>query len=125
MKYGPERLLDELLSVGYTATLTRASDGNLYAVVPNFKILLGRFANQTIELGLLATPDFPNTVASAIHVKTQPPLLDYQDTIPGIRNIIQSPLGEDWRYWSKGFRWNGENTFRRLISQINEVFLNV
>jgi hypothetical protein len=122
--YGPLQLLSELSELGLKAELLQASDGNSYAVISAFEIQLGRFANRIIGLGILATPDFPCTVASAIHVKAEPQLFDYQDTVANIRNIIQSPLGGEWRYWSKGFDLQGERSVRRLISKINEVFLN-
>jgi hypothetical protein len=75
--YGPLQLLSELSELGLKAELLQDSDGNSYAVISAFEIQLGRFANRIIGLGILATPDFPCTVASAIHIKAEPQLFDY------------------------------------------------
>jgi hypothetical protein len=51
-------------------------------------------------------------------------LYEYEDTAPNVRNITRSVLGPEWRYWSHNFGWQGERSARRLISQINGIFLN-
>jgi hypothetical protein len=117
-------LLSDLLALGLRVELLTAPDGTPFVVTPEFEISCGRFVGRVISLGLQATPDFPRTVASAIHVRADPQLLEYGDTIPGKRNITRSVLGPDWRYWSFNFGWNGERTARRLISQINTIFAN-
>jgi hypothetical protein len=122
--YGPERLLDELRAVGHEADLVSATDGTLFVVIGRFAVPCGRFASRVIELGIQATPDFPRTVSSAIHVRTTPQLYDYGDTCPGVRNITTSVLGPEWRYWSHNFGWRGDKSARRLMSQINTVFAN-
>ena len=76
-----------------------------------------------IDLGLLATPDYPRTVGSSIHVRAAPQLFDY-GSVPGVRNVIESGLGSEWRYWSHNFGWTGERSTRRLISQVNTIFAN-
>jgi hypothetical protein len=85
---------------------------------------LGRFAGRTIDLGIPATPDFPRTVGASIHVRCSPQLLEKTDSAPNIRNIIDSPLGAEWRYWSNNFAWQGEaeRSAARLMSKINGVF---
>jgi len=122
--YGPERLYAELRDLGFEVRKELADNGTPFAVIEEFEVPSGRFMGRTIELGLQATADFPRTVASAIHVRADPQLLDYGDTEPGVRNITQSPLGPEWRYWSHNFGWNGEKSARRLLSQINTVFAN-
>jgi hypothetical protein len=61
-------------------------------------------------------------VASAIHVRANPQLLDNGDSVPGKRNITNSALGAEWRYWSHNLGWADPKTARRLISKVNKVF---
>lgn len=122
--YGPERLISDLNSLGYQADLVKAHDGTTYAVTRNYEIPIGRFAGRVIDLGVLATSDFPRTVGASIHVLATPQLFDFKDSVPGVRNIIKSALGPDWRYWSHNFNWSDGKTTRRLMSQINGIFGN-
>jgi hypothetical protein len=122
--YGPERLFNDLSDLGFDGELVTAKDGNQFAIIHNYEVLLGQFAGRVIDLGIPATVDFPRTVGSSIHVRAKPQLFEKQN-IPGVRNITDSILGEEWLYWSRNFGWaGGERTARRLISQINEVFNN-
>ena len=121
MNYGPQRLISELSHMGFDAELVEAG-GNQFAVIRNYEVQIGRFTGRVIDLGLLATPDFPRTVASAIHIKSEPQLLEKTDSKPNLRNIQDSALGGEWRYWSHNFQWTEERTTRRLISQINGIF---
>ena len=75
-----------------------------------------------IDLGLIIPPDYPRRVHSSIHVKATPQLFEKTDTIPGVRNIINSGLGLEWRYWSYSFKTAPEGTAKHLMSQINGVF---
>jgi len=122
--YGPPRLIAELQALGHPAEEHLAQDGSRFALIPGFVVSCGRFTGRQIDLALQATADFPRTVASAIHVRANPQLFDYQDTQPNVRNITQSILGPDWRYWSHNFGWQGEKSARRLMSQINGIFVN-
>jgi hypothetical protein len=120
--FGATRLLAEIRALGHEAELVTGTKGHPFVVIDPFEVSLGRFAGRTIGLGLQATPDFPRTVASAIHVRSAPHLLECQDSVPKVRNIQPSELGAAWRYWSKNFGWTGESTARRLMSQINQIF---
>ena len=122
--YGPARLIDDLRVLGYDVQEVTTSGGDKFAVVASFKIPGGRFVDRSVDLGIQATPDFPRTVASAIHVRAVPQLYEMSDSLPNVRNIQASALGSEWRYWSHNFGWQGERTARRLISQINGIFLN-
>lgn len=122
MIFGPDRLRTELVSIGFAAERVTAPDGTQFVVIRQFEIPVGRFVGRVIDLGLQATPDFPLTVASAIHVRSEPHILDLSDTIPGSRNITHSALGPDWRYWSHNLGWSDPKTARRLISKVNKVF---
>jgi hypothetical protein len=122
--YGIERLVADLRDLGYEVREVTAPNGQKFAVISPFPIPGGRFAERLVDLGLQGTPDFPRTVASAIHVRANPQLYDYSDKVPNVRNITKSALGPDWRYWSHNFGWQGERNARRLMSQINGIFLN-
>jgi hypothetical protein len=122
--YGLPRLIEELLALGYEVREVTASNGEKFALLTPFTVPGGRFADRVIDLGIQGTADFPLTVASAIHVRATPHLYDTSDSVPNVRNIQPSALGSDWRYWSHNFGWQGERSARRLISQINGIFLN-
>jgi len=120
--YGPPRLLAELQGLGYSAEIVPCGDIHFVAI-RDYRIEVGRFAGRTIDLALPATQDFPRTVGSSIHIRADPQLLEYQN-IPNVMNIIQSPLGVDWRYWSHNFNWAGEcdRSAARLLYKINAIF---
>jgi hypothetical protein len=120
--YGPSRLLSDLISLGHDAVEVRAADGTPFVVLRAFTVPCGRFADRTVDLALQATADFPRTVASAIHVRAFPQLFETSDSVANVRNITQSALGHDWRYWSHNFGWNEERRARRLMSQVNRIF---
>ena len=122
--YGAARFTDELTQLGYKPKLITISDNHQYIILENYQVMLGRFADRIIDLGMLITQDYPASVASAVHVKSNPQLLEKNDSIPNIRNITDSDLGSDWRYWSINFNWKNEFSARRLMSQINTVFQN-
>lgn len=122
VSYGAARLLDEVLRLGYRAELVTSSKNRPFVVLRAYVVELGRFAGRTIDLGLQATADFPRTMSSAIHVRAAPQLFEKCDTAPGVRNIIDSELGPEWRYWSHNFGWSREKSARRLISQVNRIF---
>lgn len=120
--FGLSRLCSDLSALGLEVAEVAAPDGSQFAVIPTYEVGCGRFVGRVIGLGLQATPDFPRTVASAIHVRAHPQLYDFADTVPGLRNIARSALGPEWRYWSHNFGWSGEKSARRLLSQINTIF---
>jgi hypothetical protein len=122
--YGPERLLSDLAELGYPVEQVVA-DRILYVVIPSYEIEVGRFQGRVIDLAIPSTPDFPRTAAPSIHIRANPQLLEKTDSIQGVRNIIDSPLGPEWRYWSRNFCWNGtEKSTRRLMNQIKGIFAN-
>jgi hypothetical protein len=122
--YGPARLIEDLRALGHDVQEVTASNGEKFVVLASFTVPGGRFADRAIDLGIQATPDFPRTVSSAIHVRATPQLYDTGDSVPNLRNIQPSVLGSEWRYWSHNFGWQGERSARRLMSQINGIFLN-
>ena len=124
MKFGSERLKEDLDLLGHPAEQIEDPQKNQFVVIHGYTVELGRFAGRVIDLAVPAPANFPQGVASAIHLRSSPHLLDTGDSVPNVRNITASSLGAEWRYWSKNFEWVGEKTTRRLLSQINEIFLN-
>lgn len=120
MTYGPQRLISDLIGLGYQAELVNAG-GIEFAIIRKYEVEIGRFRGRVIDLGIMATADYPRTVTSAIHVCAEPQLLE-TGNLPEVRNITSSQIGGEWRYWSHNFQWNEERTTRRLVSQINGVF---
>ena len=121
---GPEKLVAELRELEFDAEIVKGADDQNYVVIHDYEIQVGRFAGRVIELAVFAMPEYPRNVASAIHVKVEPQLYEKSDSVPNVRNITDSSLGPEWRYWSHDFKWNGEKNARRLISQINTIFQN-
>lgn len=120
--YGPEKLKRDLEALGFKVTEMQGTDAQPYEVILGFEVPSGRFAGRIIDLGLQALPNYPQGAPAAIQVRAMPQLFEPTDTASGVRNIKASPLGPDWRYWSKNFNWECEKTTRRLISQINKIF---
>lgn len=121
--FGPERLLKELVDLGYEPELVTDKGGQQYVILRKYEVPLGRFSGKLIDLGLLATSDFPKSVGASIHVRAAPQLFEKSDTQANVRNIIDSGLGAEWRYWSKNFNWNQQQqTARRLMAQIAGIF---
>jgi hypothetical protein len=121
--YGPERLFSDLVELGHWVERVKAKN-IIYMVIPGYEIEVGRFQGRVIDLGIPSTPDFPRTAAPSIHIRANPQLLEKSDSLPNVRNIIDSPLGPEWRYWSRNFGWNGEKSTRRLMNQIKGIFAN-
>ena len=121
--YGPERLQVDLKALGFETETIRIDNNIVYILISKFQIQSGRFAGRIVDIGFQATPDYPQSVSSAMHVRSQPHLFDCEN-IAGVRNIIQSALGEAWRYWSLAFssNWDSSIGTRRLVSLVNEVF---
>lgn len=129
MNYGIDRLVAEIAALGHTnaSKAQVAQPGSTevlnYAVIPDYEVQIGRFAGRVIELALPAPADFPRSVGASIHVRADPQLLEIEN-VPNVRNIITSPLGSEWRYWSHNFNWSGERdkSTARLFAQINGIF---
>src|SRR5882724_8853237 len=103
--YGPDRLIQDLIALGFAIEKVTTKCGAIFAVASAFDVPAGRFGGRVIGLGIQSTADFPRTVHSAIHVNASPQLYDCNDSVPNVRNIQKSILGDEWRYWSKNFNW--------------------
>jgi len=125
MNVGKEKLFDDLIILGYQVEHISDSKGNNYVVIKDFSIPIGQFAGRNIDLAIPVPNDYPRVVGPCIHIKATPQLLDNKDTIKGKRNIINSPLGNDWKYWSFRFNLSPQNPTKDLISQIHGIFKNI
>lgn len=123
--YGIDRFLQDLFDFKYDPEKLVAANNTNYAVIRNFEVPIGRFQGRIIDLGLPVPNDYPRLVGSSIHIKSDPQLLEYTDTIPNVRNIIVSPLGAEWRYWSYRLEAFPENTIQNLIYQIHGIFQRI
>lgn len=125
MIYGVLRLLEDLSVLNYAGlTIIQDSEGKEYVMFSQYEVQIGVFTGRVIDLAIPATPDFPRTVGSSIHIRSTPQLLEKQN-IPGKRNIIDSKLGIDWRYWSFQFTATETETAKNLMEQVNGVFRNI
>ena len=126
--FGLDRMISDLHVLGFDRVeRMTVNGGTKFAVIRDYMVPVGRFAGSVIDLAIPAPADYPKTFGSSIHVRANPQLLEC-GSVANVRNITASKLGEEWRYWSKNFngsRGTGERDTRRLLSQINEVFLNV
>ena len=124
MGFGVDRLIEDLRGLGHEQVeLAQGNDGNPFAVLRSFTIPLGRFGGREIDRALPAPPNYPQGVGAAIHVRAAPQLLP-DGSVAGVRNVIASPLGPDWRYWSHNFGWSCERSTRELLVQVNRIFLD-
>ena len=120
--FGPEKLIAGLHELGMNPERVEVP-GCTFAVIREYLVEAGRFDGKVVDLGLQCTADFPMTVHSSIHVKANPHLFPFGN-IQNVRNIQPSLLGPEWQYWSKNFNWRNDGTVRRLLSQINRIFLD-
>lgn len=123
--YGIDRFLYDLTDSGFMIEKMVVADNTNYAVIRNFEVPSGRFQGRIIDLGIPVPNDYPRLVGSSIHIKASPQLLEYTDSIPGVKNIIISQLGQEWRYWSFRLEAFPENTAQNLIFQINGIFQRI
>lgn len=119
-----QRFFDDLTALGYNPELQKVDPNQFFLILRDYLINYGRFEGRVIDLGLPALLDYPRLVGSAIHIKAHPQLLELQN-ISGMLNIINSPLGSEWRYWSFRLKAYPEGTAMQLMNQINRIFKNI
>jgi hypothetical protein len=124
MSYGIERFLQDMVGIGYSPEKQVDGNSQNFAVFREFEIQTGRFQGRIIDLGIPVPNDYPRLIGPSIHIKADPQLIEYSN-IQGVINVIQSPLGTEWRYWSFSLRINPENTAQNLMSQIHGIFQRV
>lgn len=122
MDYGIDRFIRDFVSLGYQPISQKGNDNQTYAIFERYEVPIGRFSGRIVDLAILVLADYPRLVHSSIHIKATPQLFEKSDTVPGVRNIINSGLGPEWRYWSCAFKATPEETALNLMTQINGVF---
>lgn len=122
---GKERLFNDLKNLGYQVEFLIDNKGTNYVVIREFLIPMGQFEGRIIDLAIPVPNDYPRVAGPCIHIRAMPQLLDNKDTIKGKRNIINSPLGSEWKYWSFRFNVSQENATKDLMVQINGIFKNI
>lgn len=121
--FGINKLIDDLRALEYLdVEHIQDSSGNSFALLRNFEVSVGKFAGRIVELAIPAPADYGRLVGSAIHLRSDPHLLEKSDSVPNVKNITDSSLGADWRYWSHRFEFYPEDTTKYLMLQINGVF---
>lgn len=122
MSFGVERLVKDLIDLGFSEVSTiKDSGNNIYALITNYEILAGNFAGKEIKLAIPAPAQYPQLLGASIHLCSEPHLVEF-GSIPNVRNVIASPLGAEWQYWSYQFKIGAINPTSELLSQINEIF---
>jgi hypothetical protein len=123
MTFGIEKLLADLKELGFSHAEPLLDPNNIsFGLIREFEVGTGRFSGRRVDLAIPAPAEYGRLVGSAIHVRSTPHLLDKPDTLPGVRNITDSSLGGEWRYWSHQFIYYPEETTKLLMLQINGVF---
>lgn len=123
MTFGVTRLIADLHELGFVdAEPINDPNGTPFGLIKDFEVRAGRFSGRKIDLAIPAPAEYGRVVSSAIHVRSTPHLLDKPDTVPGVKNITDSSLGLEWRYWSHQFIYYPEDTTKLLMLQINGVF---
>jgi hypothetical protein len=120
MILGIERLLADLRDLGYSTAERVEAGGMPYAVIPDFQIAGGSFDGRIIGLAIPAAADYPRGAPCSIHIKANPVL--FAATIPNKVNILVSPLGGDWQYWSFRFILATQYPTTDLMAKINDIF---
>jgi len=122
VNYGINRLIEDLINLGFNEVISIKDANNAnYALISKFEIPAGSFSGKIIELAIPAPDQYPQMCGPSIHILASPILVPFGN-VPGVRNVIQSPLGDSWQYWSYQFSINPVNPTAVLISQINEIF---
>lgn len=123
MTIGIDRLIQDLVKEGFEQTATLHDAGGMaYVMIPQFVIPAGSFAGRSINLAIPAPADYPRSTISSIHIQANPHLVAKANT--GTRNVIDSPLGTEWQYWSYQFQLDPSSPTSQLINQINAIFRN-
>lgn len=110
--------INQLETLGYsTQELSHGMVGIKY-VVP-----IGKNSGKSVELAFQVPNDFPMNCPPGPHFKSQV----FQGWVEPLRNIHASPLGSDWRYWSRPFPdWNRtQRTVKSYLAHIKNLLVNL
>lgn len=113
------KMSEELKLLGYT--VTEQAD----RVTFPFAVQTGKFAGQTISLGLIVPPDFPLTPPSGPHLSPRLLPINPQAGQHPLCGVQESPtFGGDWEYWSRPVpHWpQTERNAKAYMAHIHRLF---
>lgn len=115
---GRTEFIEQLKALGYsTHELSHGMIG-VILVIP-----VGKNSGISIDLALQVPNDFPMNCPPGPHFKS----IDVKNWIEPSRNIHDSTLGGEWRYWSRPFPdWNRtEKTVRTYFAHLKNLLANL
>ncbi|MGB8723173.1 MAG: hypothetical protein WA383_20070 [Terriglobales bacterium] len=103
---GAAAFVEGLRTLGYEPNALPNSPDH---VVFNYPVEVGRFAGQTVRLGFVVPPDFPNITPSGPHVSPHVRAIHPTNDLPhpdgGVHQsqseAFQKGAGGAWQYWSR------------------------
>ena len=112
--------VQQLQALGYYAQ-ELAVQGRIFQVF-DYQVPVGRFAGQTVRLGLEVRESFPMDAPPGPHFA--PHLLGINTGgVHPVGGIHNSPLGAEWQYWSRPFsEWaQTDKTARIYLAHIKHL----
>jgi hypothetical protein len=84
-----------------------------FVTIRGHRIVLGRRAGEAVDVALSGL-DYPLTPPAGVHIRAT-----WGADRP---NVMASPLGSDWRYWSRRLsEWRGLNSPHSIIAYVNRI----
>lgn len=112
--WGPAAFEAGLRAVGYQPRQITTAQ-NVEFTVFDYVVEVGPQAGENVQIGLQVPPDFTVTPPPGPHVS--PPL-----NHPG-GNVHPSPLGPDWRYWSRPMPdWAADRSVDAYLRHVRTLF---
>jgi hypothetical protein len=114
---GPAAFAAGLRALGYEPTILPKSLDHLFFTYP---VEVGRLAGQSVRLGFVVPPDFPNIPPGGPHVSPHIWPINTTSGVPhpagGVQQsaTFQQGAGGEWQYWSRPYLDWGKN--RRTVS---------
>jgi len=93
--------------------LDATSERQGFTTVVGHLVALGRRAGDVVDVAL-ADSDYPLTPPAGVHIRAT-----WGADRP---NVSASPLGVEWRYWSRRLTdWRGNSSPHAIIAYVNKV----
>lgn len=110
--------INELKDLGYE---TQENPNGM--VVFNYTIPIGKNKGKTLKIAFQVSNDFPMNCPPGPHFESA----KVENWIEPPNNIHASPLGADWRYWSRPFPdWNRtQKTVKIYLAHIKNLLTSV
>jgi hypothetical protein len=110
---GREKFKEGLAALGYAVEF-RDQDKILFT----FVIPEGRFANQSIKVGIQVPPDFDVVPPGGIHIC--PRLIPINPEAKDHTKAVASPFGDEWEYLSRPFtEWARKRTVKHYMKWVS------